>query len=170
MSTKVRQQSNHILTLSVAERDGLLGLLRQARGEARTEVRRTHTPAFRESVLAQQTLLRTLIEKLERLGPNPSDVAPGIPDETEKESAATDVLYVDAQGRFQMLTEEMHDFLRFLRNNEVLAEVETLDAFHSGMKAYGYGRLVHPYDVDSVSHLHRTWKQERSSRGAQATA
>jgi hypothetical protein len=164
MSTKVRQQSSHILSLSGAERDSLLGLLRQALGEARTEVRRTHTPGFRESVLAQHALLRALIEKLERLAPDQTETAPGNPDGIEEESPATDLLYVDEQGRFQMTTEELGDFLRFLRDNEVLAEVETAHAFRSGTKAYGYGQILHLYDIDSVKHLYRTWKQQRASR------
>jgi len=63
MSTKVLQQSRHALTPSGDERDSLLGLLRQTLGEARVEVRRTHTPAFRDSVHGHEAVIRTLIEK-----------------------------------------------------------------------------------------------------------
>jgi hypothetical protein len=67
MATQVLQEPTHTLILSTEERDSLLGLLRQALGETRVEVHRTHTPAFRERVIGQEVLIRTLIEKLERL-------------------------------------------------------------------------------------------------------
>ncbi len=77
MSAPVCQQTSHILTLSGEERDSLLGLLRQTLGEARIEVHRTHTPAFRELVLGEEVAIRNLIGKLERLGADQAEVAPG---------------------------------------------------------------------------------------------
>jgi hypothetical protein len=56
------------LPLTEEERAGLLDLLQQALGEARVEVHRTHTPAFRDQVLRQEALIRGVIERLGRLG------------------------------------------------------------------------------------------------------
>ena len=83
---------------------------------------------------------------------------------------SSEVLYVNEQGRFQIPTAELEGFLGFLHDNGVLAEAETADAFHSGTKAYGYGRLLHLYDIDSVNHLYQTWKQGQASRAEEETA
>jgi hypothetical protein len=132
LSAKVLQQSSYTLTLSSEERDALLSLLRQALGEARVEAHRTHTPAFRDLVLDQQAVIRILIEKLEGQQPDQTEVSPRISVGIEERSAMIDELYVDEQGRFQMPTEDLEDFVPFLRDNEIRAEVETADAFHSG--------------------------------------
>jgi hypothetical protein len=76
MSAQVLQQPTHTLSLSAEERDSLLDLLRQALGETRVEVHRTHTPAFRELVLAQEVLIRNLIGKLEQLTVHQGGVSP----------------------------------------------------------------------------------------------
>jgi len=170
MSAQVLQQSSHTLNLSGEERDSLLGLLRQALGEARVEVHRTHTPAFRDSVLAQEAVIRALIEKLERLRPDQTEVSPRIPAGIEEGSPVPDVVYIDEQGRFQMATEDLEDFIRFLRDNEVRVEAEAADAFQSVGKTYGYGRLLHLFDADLVHTLYRTWKQAQGSRAAVETA
>ncbi len=54
------------ITLTEEEKDYLLRFLQSAMGETRVEVHRTHTPAFRETVLAEEKLLRGLIAKLEK--------------------------------------------------------------------------------------------------------
>jgi hypothetical protein len=161
MSTQVLQQSRHTLTLSGEERETLLELLRKTLGEVRIEVHRTHTPSFRESVLCHEALIRTLIEKLERPGPDQSESSPRIRGGIEEGASLIEELYIDEGGRFQMSTEDLEGFIRFLRDNEVRVEEETADAFHSGGKAYGYGRLLHLFDADSVSTLYRTWKLSR---------
>ena len=168
MSAQVLQQPSYTLTLSVQERDCLLGLLRQAFGESRVEAHRTHTPDFRDLVLDQQAVFRTLVDKVERLGPDRVGLSPEVPVGIE-ERALFDDLYVNDEGRFQMAAADLEDFIRFLRDHEVGVEVETADAFCSGGDAYGYGRLLHLYDVDSVITLYRTWKRAQGSRAA-ATA
>jgi len=54
------------LTLNSDEKEYLLRLLRTAVGETRVEVHRTHTPNYREMVLAEEVLLKELISKLEK--------------------------------------------------------------------------------------------------------
>jgi hypothetical protein len=68
-----------------------------------------------------------------------------------------------------MAAADLEDFLPFLRDREVPVDVETTDAFRSGGEAYCYGRLLHPYDADTVSTLYRTWKLAQGSRVAGAT-
>lgn len=157
MSAHVAQQSRYSLILSDAERDGLLALLRQAFGEARVEAHRTHTPDFRDLVIGQQAVIRALVEKLERLVPE-SMRAPAPAFGIEAEGPLVEELAIDGVGRFQMAAADLEDFLPFLRDHEVRVEVENSEAFRSGGEAYGYGRLVHPYDADSVRALFRTWK------------
>jgi hypothetical protein len=170
MSAQAIQKSRYTLTLSDQERDNLLGLLRQAFTETRVEAHRTHTPDFRSLVLGQEALIRGLVEKLERLGPDQPASSAAIAIESEEAIMATDELYVDQGGRFQIGAADLEDFLPFLREHEVRVEVETAQAFCSGGTAYGYGRLVHPYDTDSVTALYRTWKQAQRSRVAGAMA
>jgi hypothetical protein len=67
-----------------------------------------------------------------------------------------------------MTATDLGDFIPFLRDHEVRVDVEPGDAFRSGGAAYGYGRLVHPYDIDSVAALYRTWRQAQGSRAAGA--
>lgn len=69
MTDQAAQPSILTLTLTQEERNSLLDLLKQALGEARIEVHRTHTPAFREQVLHQESLIRDLVDKLDRLRP-----------------------------------------------------------------------------------------------------
>jgi hypothetical protein len=54
------------ITLTREERDYLVRLLRTTIGETRVEAHRTHTPAFRDRVLAEETLERGLLSKLEK--------------------------------------------------------------------------------------------------------
>lgn len=168
MSTQVRQQSCYTLTLSGQERDGLLTLLRRAFAEARVEAHRTHTPDFRELVLGQEAGLRSLIDRLEQLCPDESAGTLEVPVAMEEEVPLIDDLYIDEGGRFQMAAADLEDFLPFLRDHEVRVELATAEAFRSGGEVYGYGRLVHPYDTDSVRALYRTWKQAHVARTAGA--
>lgn len=162
MSAQVLQQSSYILSLSDEERDGLLGLLRQALGESRVEAHRTHTPDFRTLVLSQQAVIRLLIEKLEGLRPGRPGAAEAV--YAEEEAPLIDPLYIDDAGRFQMAAADLEGFLPFLRDHEVRVELEAAESFRSGGIAYGYGRLVHPYDVDSVCEMYRAWKQAQGGR------
>ena len=170
MSARVPQPSNYTLPLSEQEREVLLGLLRQSLGEARIEVHRTHTPEFRELVEGQEALIRALIEKLEGPGPARFEPEPLVPGGIEEQASVIEDLYIDDGGRFQMAAADLDDFIRFLRDHEVRVEVESAEAFRSGGEAYGYGRLIHPYDVDSASALFRTWKLAQGSRAAVSTA
>jgi len=52
--------------LTREEREYLVRLLQSTIGETRVEAHRTHTPAFREQVLAEETLERNLLSKLEK--------------------------------------------------------------------------------------------------------
>ena len=56
------------LSLTSHEKDYLLGLLKTMLTETRVEVHRTHTPGFREKVIAEEDLVRGLLAKLERPG------------------------------------------------------------------------------------------------------
>lgn len=161
MSTQVLQHARYILTLTGGERDNLLDLLRQTLGEARVEVHRTHTPAFRESVICQEARIRTLIEKLERISPDRSGAPPTGPAGIEEGAPVIEDLYIDEEGRFQMAGEDLEAFIGYLHDHEVRVEMETADAFRSGGKAYGYGRLLHVFDADTVSGLYRMWKRSR---------
>lgn len=169
MSAQIFQSSSYTLGLSDRERDFLLGLLRQAHGESRVEAHRTHTPDFRELVLGQESVIRSLIERLERIRPEPSGGSPAMPIAIGEEAPLIDPLYIDEGGRFQMTAVDLEDFLPFLRDHEVRVELEAAEAFRSGGEAYGYGRLVHPYDADSVRALYRTWKQAQGIRTPKAT-
>ncbi len=160
MSAPVCEQTSHILTLSGEERDSLLGLLRQTLGEARVEVHRTHTPAFRELVLGQEVLIRNLIEKLEHLPVTPGGGSPPTVTGIEEGRPVADELYVDERGRFQMPAADLEEFIGFLHDNEIRAETEPAVAVHSGGHTYGYGR-VHLFDVDSACSLYGMWKQVR---------
>jgi hypothetical protein len=54
------------ILLTNEERQYLLNMVQNALGESRVEAHRTHTPEFRERVLAEQNLLRQLVTKLEK--------------------------------------------------------------------------------------------------------
>jgi hypothetical protein len=56
------------LPLNAQEKDYLLGLLKTMLTETRVEVHRTHTPGFREKVIAEEDLVRGLLTKLEQPG------------------------------------------------------------------------------------------------------
>jgi hypothetical protein len=163
MSAQVLQQTTYTLTLSDQERDDLLALLRRAFAESRVEVHRTHTPDFRDLVVGQAAVLRGLVEKLERALPDQGRVSPATPVALAEEMPVIDDLFIDDQGRFQMAAADLEDFLPFLRDHEVRVETEPASAFQSGGVAYGYGRLVHPYDAESVSPLYRTWRLAQGS-------
>jgi len=55
-------------TLSEEERVEMVRLLEQVLGETRVEIHRTHTPDYRERVIGQESLLRGLLAKLQRVG------------------------------------------------------------------------------------------------------
>jgi hypothetical protein len=163
MSTETVQQAGYTLTITSGERDGLVALLRQSLAETRVEAHHTHTPAFRDMVLGQEAAIRVLIDKLVQVGADPGtscSIAAGI----EEGAGATDDLYLDAQGRFQMASNDLESVIRFLRDNDVRVEEEAAAAFRSGGTAFGYGQLLHPFDVDLVKTLHRTWKTSPASR------
>ena len=56
------------LPLNAQEKDYLLGLLKTMLTETRVEVHRTHTPGFREKVIAEEDLVRGLLTKLQQPG------------------------------------------------------------------------------------------------------
>lgn len=54
------------LTLTAHERTALVRILEAALGEARVEARRTHfSPEYRAEVLAEESLLKGLLNKIE---------------------------------------------------------------------------------------------------------
>ena len=159
MSAQVSQQSRYTLTLSDQERESLLGLVQQALADARVAAHRTHTPDYRALIIGQAVLLRELVEKLGRLGPDRPAAPTEIPVAIAGEAPVIDELYIDEEGRFQMAAAELDDFIPFLRDHEVRVDVEAAEAFRAGGAAYGYGRLAHSYDADSVAALYKTWRQ-----------
>jgi hypothetical protein len=166
MLAQVLQQPTHSLALTMEERDSLLHLLRQALGEARVEVHRTHTPAFREVVLGQEVLLRNLIEKLERIPIEPEAISSIGFTGSEEGLPMNHELHIDPRGQFQMPAEELEDFIEFLRESKVYAEIEPAVVVRSGGETYGYGRLIHPFDAESASTLYRMWRSMHESRTA----
>jgi hypothetical protein len=54
------------LPLNDQERDYLQALLKTMLTETRVEVHRTHTPGFREKVIAEEDLVRGLLTKLQK--------------------------------------------------------------------------------------------------------
>lgn len=63
MSTATTE-AQYILRLTEAERIELTRLLETALGDVRSEVHRTHSPAFRDQVLQEEDTIRALLEKL----------------------------------------------------------------------------------------------------------
>jgi len=53
---------------SEEERVEMVRLLEQVLGETRVEIHRTHTPDYRDRVMGQESLLRGLLAKLQRVG------------------------------------------------------------------------------------------------------
>ncbi len=58
--------AEHHVLLTQAEKEYLLRILQTAFGETRVEAHRTHSPNYRQTVLAEEELLRSLISKLEK--------------------------------------------------------------------------------------------------------
>ena len=54
--------------ISEEERVEMVRLLEQSLKETRGEIHKTHTPDYRDRVIAQETLLRGLLVKLQRVG------------------------------------------------------------------------------------------------------
>ena len=106
MSTQLLQQSSYTVCLSAEERDSLLGLLRRKLGEARVEAHRTHTPAFRDLVFGEEAVIRSLLQKVERLGEAEANAAPSNAAGVDDESPGPHTIYVDEEGRFQMAKDE----------------------------------------------------------------
>ena len=50
------------------EREYLISLLRVALGETRVEERRTDTPTYKNDILRQEALIRSLLDKLRENG------------------------------------------------------------------------------------------------------
>jgi hypothetical protein len=163
MSAQVIPQPTHTLALTTEEKDSLLRLLRKTLGEARVEAHRTHTPAFREGVLGEEVLIRNLIAKLEKVAVRDGGAAPATYTGIEEGPPVHVDLYIDKQGRFQMPAEELDEFIGFLRDNEIHAEVEPAAVVHSGGHTYGYGQLLHLFDAESASSLYLMWKQAQSN-------
>ena len=147
MSAQARQESNYMLILSGVEREALLTVLRRASAETLAEAHR-----------AQGADLNALAERLERLDPNLPARSQAIPVEAEEGVPLIEELYIDESGRFQMTEEDLEDFLPFLRDHEVCVDLEAKSAFRSGGSSYAYGRLAHPYDIQTVGSLYRTWR------------
>jgi hypothetical protein len=80
-----------------------------------------------------------------------------------RETTVLDDFSLDERGRFQMASEELGDFIKYLRENEVQAETETPDAFHSEGRAYGYGRVIEPFDFEAAANLYHTWRELHES-------
>ncbi len=54
--------------ISEEERGELVRLLEQSLKETRGEIHKTHTPEYRDRVVGQESLLRGLLVKLQRVG------------------------------------------------------------------------------------------------------
>ncbi|MGA9924566.1 MAG: hypothetical protein WBQ29_14290, partial [Isosphaeraceae bacterium] len=54
--------------ISEEERVEMVRLLEQSLKETRGEIHKTHTPDYRDRVIGQETLLRGLLVKLQRVG------------------------------------------------------------------------------------------------------
>ena len=54
--------------ISEEERLEMVRLLEQVLGETRVEIHRTHTPDYRARVIGQESLLRGLLAKFQRIG------------------------------------------------------------------------------------------------------
>jgi hypothetical protein len=65
--TAARETTLHNFVISEEERTEIIRLLKQVLGETRVEVHRTHTPEYRERVMAEETLLRGLLDKFSRM-------------------------------------------------------------------------------------------------------
>ena len=53
---------------SEEERVEMVRLLEQSLRETRSEIHKTHTPEYRDRVIGQESLLRGLLAKLQRVG------------------------------------------------------------------------------------------------------
>lgn len=144
MTTQILQRAQRTVSLSEEERDGLLGLLRQALREDRLPT--------------ELQLFGRLIRKLEELRTWPIAEAPPPRAGIEEERPIVEELYIDETGRFQMGAAELEEFTRVLADRGIPIQVDSADAFRSGGVTYGYGRLLHPYEADSVVVVYRAWK------------
>lgn len=70
-----------------------------------------------------------------------------------------DELYLDEEGRFQMLSEELNDFIQFLRDNEVRCNVIQRDAFRAEGEPYSFARIHHPFEIEVAQELYRKWRR-----------
>jgi hypothetical protein len=68
MASDVSQTGEFTLVINAEERAELLRLLEQSLKDTRVEVHRTHTPDFRNQVLQEENLLRSLLSKIQRCG------------------------------------------------------------------------------------------------------
>jgi hypothetical protein len=64
--TPVPSQSGHTLVLTDAEREELLHLVEHSLGEVRVERRRTDVLAYQKEVRREESVLRSVLEKLRR--------------------------------------------------------------------------------------------------------
>jgi hypothetical protein len=62
------QSTEYTLVLNDEERKELLRLLESSLTETHSEARRTEAPGYREQIHQEEALLRTLTEKVRRLG------------------------------------------------------------------------------------------------------
>ena len=67
MTTTTVPESRNFM-FSEEERVEMVRLLEQVLGETRVEIHRTHTPDYRDRVMGQESLLRGLLAKLQRVG------------------------------------------------------------------------------------------------------
>jgi hypothetical protein len=65
---KEEAMAEFTLTLNEDERAELALILEQSLKETRVEVHRTHTPGFRENVLREETILRSLLQRVRGTG------------------------------------------------------------------------------------------------------
>lgn len=72
-------------------------------------------------------------------------------------------LIIDERGRFQMPSEDLAAFIRFLKENGVKSAAEGPAAFTTEGQSYGYGRLQNRYDAGLALSLHRYWKQDHDA-------
>ncbi len=63
--TAATEVLTHSFVLTEDERAELMRILERAMEESRIEIHRTHTPDYRDRVMGEQALLRSLMEKLQ---------------------------------------------------------------------------------------------------------
>jgi len=65
--TATKSPPKFVLTLTAEEQEQLLCLLEESLREIHAEKRRTEAPAYQEKIQLQESLIRTLTEKVRRL-------------------------------------------------------------------------------------------------------